>query len=43
MREVYEGQDAVIPLAEIQTELPLAEIFDRVEFSPELPDDDEEG
>lgn len=39
-REVYEGLDAVIPLGEIETELPLAEIYEAVEFRPE-PDDDE--
>jgi hypothetical protein len=31
---------AVIPLAEIDTELPLAEIYERVEFVPE-PEDEE--
>ena len=36
--EVYEGLDAVIPLPEIEAELPLAEIYDGVEFSPE-PDE----
>jgi Uma2 family endonuclease len=35
VREVYEGQGAVIPLPEIEAELPLAEIYDRVEFTPE--------
>lgn len=39
-REVYEGLEAVIPLNEIETELPLSEIYDSVEFSPE-PGDDE--
>ncbi len=39
VREVYEGLDAVLPLAEIETELPLAEIYDGVEFTPE-PDQD---
>ena len=34
--EVYEGRSAVIPLPEIETELPLAEIYDGVEFTPEL-------
>jgi Uma2 family endonuclease len=38
--EVYTGQTAVIPLPEIETELPLGEIYDRVEFVPE-PDDEE--
>jgi Uma2 family endonuclease len=35
VREVYVGAEAVIPLPEIETELPLAEIFDAVEFVPE--------
>jgi Uma2 family endonuclease len=38
IREVYQGLDAIIPLPEIETELPLAEIYDGVEFVPE-PDD----
>jgi Uma2 family endonuclease len=32
LREVYEGLAAVIPLPEIEAELPLAEIYDGVEF-----------
>ena len=39
-REVYVGVDAVISLTEIETDLPLAEIYDGVEFSPEPTDDD---
>ena len=39
INEVYEGQDAVIPLAEIDTELPLAEVYGGVAFSPEPPDE----
>jgi Uma2 family endonuclease len=35
VREVYTGLDAVIPLPEIDTELPLSEIYDGVEFVPE--------
>lgn len=35
VREVYEGLDAVIPLSEIETALPLAEVYDGVEFSAE--------
>jgi Uma2 family endonuclease len=35
IREVYSGLDAVLPLPEIGTELPLAEIYDGVEFAPE--------
>jgi len=41
VREVYEGLDAVLPLLEIDAELPLAEIYDGVEFRPE-PDEDEQ-
>ncbi len=35
VRELYTGLDAVIPLSEIETELPLAEIYAGVEFTPE--------
>jgi Uma2 family endonuclease len=35
VREMYAGLEAVIPLAEIDTELRLAEIFEDVEFAPE--------
>ncbi len=42
VREVYEGLDAVIPLHEVSTELPLAEVFDRAEFSDEPDGDDDE-
>jgi Uma2 family endonuclease len=41
VREVYAGLDAVIPLPEIEIELPLAEIYDRVEFSPEPAEDED--
>ena len=40
VREEFEGLDAVIPLGELGTELPLAEIYEGVEFIPE-PDDEE--
>ena len=40
VREVYEGLDAIVPLGEIEIELPLAEIYDAVEFTPE-PSEDE--
>jgi len=40
VREVYEGLDAVVPLPEIQTELPLAEVYGTVEFTPELAEDE---
>jgi len=42
VREVYQGLDTVIPLPEIDTELPLGEIYERIAFVPE-PDTDEEG
>jgi Uma2 family endonuclease len=34
-REVYTGLDAVIPMPELSTELPLSEIYDGAEFSLE--------
>ena len=40
--EVYSGLDAVVPLPEVDADLPLAEIYARVEFSPE-PEPREEG
>lgn len=40
VREVYEGLDAVIPLSDISTELPLAEIYAGVQFVPEPSDED---
>src|SRR5262245_48304450 len=40
VREVYEGLDAVVPLAEIGIDLPLAELYETVEFTPE-PEEDE--
>jgi Uma2 family endonuclease len=36
VREVYEGLEAEIPLGEIETALPLVEVYDGAEFSPEL-------
>jgi Uma2 family endonuclease len=42
VREVYEGLDAVVPLGEIESELPLAELYDGVDFTPE-PEQDEGG
>jgi Uma2 family endonuclease len=40
VREVYQGLDAVLPLPEIGIDLPLAEIYETVEFTPE-PEEDE--
>jgi hypothetical protein len=31
----------VIPLAEIETVLPLAEVYESVQFIPEAPEDEE--
>ena len=42
VREVHEGLDAVLPLDEIGIALPLAEIYETVEFAPE-PEEDEPG
>jgi Uma2 family endonuclease len=39
VREVYTGLDAVLPLAEIETSLPLSEIYEGLEFMPEAADD----
>ncbi len=41
VREFYEGLEAVIPLPEIGTELPLAAIYETVVFAPEGTDDDD--
>jgi Uma2 family endonuclease len=41
VREVYEGMNAVVPLGEIETELPMSEIYDGVEFTPEPSPDGE--
>ncbi len=39
-REVYQGVAAVIPLPEVGVELPLAEIYETVQFVPEAADDE---
>lgn len=41
-QEVYEGLDAVLPLPEIGIDLPLAAIYESVEFFPEEDDQDQE-
>jgi hypothetical protein len=38
VREVYAGLDAVLPLGEIGVELPLAEIYETLEFAPKPPE-----
>ncbi|MBI3823226.1 MAG: Uma2 family endonuclease [Planctomycetes bacterium] len=40
VREIYEGLDAVLPLTEIETELPLSEIYDGIAFTPEPADEE---
>lgn len=35
VREKYEGMQAVIPLPEVEAELPLAELYERVRLGPE--------
>jgi Uma2 family endonuclease len=39
VREVYQGMDAVLPLSEIGIDLPLAEIYQSVEFVSEPEED----
>lgn len=39
LREVYDGMDAVLPIPELEIEVPLAEIYDGVEFVPEAVDE----
>ncbi|MBT9584083.1 Uma2 family endonuclease [bacterium] len=41
VREKYEGLQAVVPLPEIEAELPLAELYERVRFGQE-PEEDED-
>ena len=40
VREVYEGLEAVISLSEIDSQLPLAEMYEGVEFSPDLTEEE---
>jgi Uma2 family endonuclease len=40
VRHVYEGMDTVIPLGEIEAELPLAEVYEGIEFTPEAVADE---
>jgi Uma2 family endonuclease len=41
VREVYEGLEAVVPLPEIEIDLPLAEVYEAVEFTPEAEEPEE--
>jgi Uma2 family endonuclease len=43
VRELYQGHEASIRLAEIEVELPLAEVYEGVEFVPERENDDGVG
>ena len=40
VREIYTGMDSVLPLPEIEVELPLADVYERVEFIPEPEEED---
>ncbi|HEV3081922.1 MAG TPA: Uma2 family endonuclease [Gemmataceae bacterium] len=40
VREVYQGLDAILPLGEIGIALPLADIYETVQFTPEADDND---
>jgi hypothetical protein len=42
LREVFLGLDAVIPFDEVGTALPLAEVYDGVEFVSESDDESTE-
>lgn len=42
-RETYVGHEAVIPLPEIDCELPLADLYENVEFPPPRSDDEGDG
>ena len=39
VREVHRGFDAIIPLPEIGTELPFADMYEAVELTPETDED----
>jgi Uma2 family endonuclease len=41
VREVYQGLEAVLPLGEIETALPLAEIYEGADFTPEPVNDED--
>jgi Uma2 family endonuclease len=41
VRELYDGADAVVPLKEIDAELPLAEVYEGVEFFAEPTEDEQ--
>lgn len=41
VEEVYEGLEAVIPLSEIEIDLPLTDVYEAVAFEPEPESEDE--
>jgi Uma2 family endonuclease len=41
IREEFEGLEAVIPFPELETELPLVEMYEGVEFAPEIDNPNE--
>jgi hypothetical protein len=40
VREVFEGLNEVLPLPEVEIDLPLAEIYEGVQFTPEPEEED---
>ncbi len=38
---MHEGADAVLPLPEVEIDLPLADIYDGVVFTPEATEDED--
>lgn len=42
VREIFQGLEAVIPIPNLKIELSLAEIYERVEFGPDLEDVEED-
>ncbi len=41
--ELYRGLDAIVPLSKIACQLPLAKVYQKVEFKPEAADDELEN
>ena len=41
VREIYEGLEEVVPLKEVEAELPLAEVYESIDFLPELSEDEQ--
>ncbi len=41
VREIYEGSEAVVSLKEVEAELPLAEVYEGIDFVSELSEDEQ--